>query len=131
MYDTKILTDVGCRSLWEHGKKVGYCVNLTINYYRGLPLCCVDEIALEVDGRPVDPAALILQHQGREIPYLDILKDDFPTDFYWLFGEMLRVVVVQEGGIKQGRHKVKLRLCTRRSYTPTMVSECTKVLTFA
>ncbi|MEJ2758329.1 MAG: DUF6379 domain-containing protein [Anaerolineales bacterium] len=102
MYDTHILTDVGCRSVWERGKKVGYCVNLKINYYRGLPLSCVDEITLEVDGQPVDPATMFLQHQGREYPYLEILKDDFPTVFYWLFGEMLRVVIRQEGCIEQG-----------------------------
>ena len=44
MYDKHILTDEGCRSIWEHGKKVGYCVNIKINYYRGLPLCCIEEI---------------------------------------------------------------------------------------
>ena len=33
MYDTHILTEDGARSVWEHGKKVGYAVNLTINYY--------------------------------------------------------------------------------------------------
>jgi len=131
MYDAHILTDVGCRSIWEHGKKVGYCVNLKINYYRGLPLCCVDEIYLEVDGQPVDPASMFVQTNGREYPYLDILKDDFPTDFYWIFGELLRVVVRKDGGIDQGCHNVKLRLGTRRSYTPTMVSECSKTLTFA
>jgi len=131
MYDAHILTDIGCRSVWEHGKKVGYSINLKINYYRGLPLCCVDEITLLVDGQPVDPASMFLQHQGKEFPYLDILKDDFPTDFYWIFGELLRVVVKKEGGIEQGRHDVKLTLGTRRSYTPTMVSECSKTLTFA
>ena len=74
---------------------------------------------------------MYLQHNGREYPYLDILKDDFPTDFYWLFGEKLRVVVKKEGGIEQGRHTVSVVLKTRRSYTPTMVAECEKVLTFA
>lgn len=131
MYDAHILTDVGCRSVWEHGKKIGYCVNLTINYYRGLPLCCVDEIALEVDGKAVDPADMVLQLRGKEMPYLEILSDDFPTDFYWMLGEHLRVIVKKEGGIPQGRHDVKLKLCTRRSYTPTMVSVCEKTLTFA
>jgi Domain of unknown function (DUF6379) len=131
MYDAHILTDVGCRSIWEHGKKVGYCVNLTINYYRGLPLCCVDEIALEVDGQPIDPADMTVQLRGKEFPYLEILKDDFPTDFYWMLGEYLRVVIKKDGGIGQGRHEVKLTLGTRRSYTPTMVAHCQKVLTFA
>lgn len=131
MYDTHILTDEGCRSIWEHGRKIGYCVNLKINYYRGLPLCCIDEISLEVDGEKVDPSTIVLQHNGREYPYEDILKDDFPTDFYWLFGEKLRVVIKKEGGIEQGRHRVKVTLRTRRSYTPTMVAECEKVLTFA
>ena len=103
MYDQHILTDEGCRSIWEHGQKTGYAVNLTINYYRGLPLCCVDEIQLEVDGESVDPASMVLQHRGREYPYLDILKDDFPTDFYWGFGEKLRVVIKNGTGIEQGR----------------------------
>ena len=53
------------------------------------------------------------------------------TDFYWIFGELLRVVVKKEGGIPQGRHHVGLVLGVRRSYTPTMVSVCEKDLTFA
>lgn len=131
MYDKHILTDEGCRSVWENGRKIGYAVNLTINYYRGLPLSCVDEITLEVDGERVDPDSMILQHRGREYPYKAILSDDFPTDFYWVFGEKLRVVIMKDGGIEQGRHHVKLVLGTRRSYTPTMVATCEKVLTFA
>lgn len=131
MYDTHILSDEGCQSLWEHGKKIGYCVNLKINYYRGLPMSCIDEITLVVDGEPVAPEQMLLQHNGREFPYLDILKDDFSTEFYWIFGEKLRVVVKRDGGLPQGRHSVKLTLGTRRSYTPTMVATCEKTLTFA
>ena len=85
---------------------------------------------LEVDGQPVDPASMLLQHRGREYPYLDVLKDDFPTDFYWLFGEMLTVVVRNGRGIEQGVHHCRLKLGTRRSYTPTMVSYCEKDITF-
>lgn len=131
MYDKHILTDEGCRSIWERGKKIGYCVNIKINYYRGLPLSCIEEIALKVDGHEVDPEIMLVQHNGREYPYLDLLTDDFPTDIYWIFGEKLRVVVLKEGGIEQGRHTVELTLKTRRTYTPTMVSVCEKTLTFA
>ena len=74
MYDAHILTDEGCRSIWEDGKKVGYCVNLKINYYRGLPLCCIDEITLEVDREKVAPETMFIQHNGREYGYLDLLK---------------------------------------------------------
>jgi hypothetical protein len=131
LYDTHCLTDEGCRSVWEDGKRTGYAVNLTINYYRGLPLCCVEAIELEVDGKKVLDKDMVLQHNGREYPYLAILQDDFPTDFYWLFGEKLRVVIKKDGGIEQGKHKVRLRLGTRRSYTPTMWSIYEKTLTFA
>lgn len=131
MHDTHILTDVGCRNEWENGRKVGYAMNITINYYRGLPLCCVDEISLWVDDEKIDPKMLYVQHKGREYAYEEILADDFQTDFYWNFGEYLRVVVRKEGGVEQGVHKVKLRLGTRRSYTPTMVSTCEKMLIFA
>ena len=120
-----------CRSVWEKGEKTGYHINLKINYYRGLPLSCIDEITLAVDGEKVDPATMYVQHNGREYPYLDILKDDMCTDFYWIFGELLTVYVKKPGGISQGVHNVKVVLGTRRSYTPTMVTECEKDLTFA
>jgi len=131
MYDKQILSDAGARSVWENGKKIGYQFNLTINYYRGLPLCCVDQITMEIDGETVDPNLMYVQHRGREYPYPDILKDDFPTDFYWLFGEFLTVFVKNGKGIEQGIHHCKLTLGTRRSYTPTMVSVCEKDVTFA
>ena len=131
MYDAHILTDKGCRSIWEHGKKTGYAVNITINYYRGMPLCCIEEISLEVDGEKVDPETMYLQLQGKELPYKEIWRDDFPTDFYWPLGDLLRVVIRKEGGIEQGIHHVKLTLGTRRSYTDTMYNSCEKDLTFA
>ncbi len=34
MYDSHILTEHDCRNMWEHGKKYGYGVDITINYYR-------------------------------------------------------------------------------------------------
>ena len=131
MYDKQILSNNNARSVWEHGRKYGYQFQVTINYYRGLPLCCVDQITMVIDGEQVPYDQMYVQHRGREYPYLDILKDNFPTDFYWLFGEPITVVVKNGKGIEQGIHHYKLTLGTRRSYTPTMVSVCEKDVTFA
>ncbi len=131
MYATHLLTDTGCRSLWENGKKTGFCLNIRINYYRGLPISCVDEITLEIDGKPVEPETMSVQLNGKQYPYKFILSDDAPTDEYWHHGDLLRILVAQPGGIPQGIHHVKLTLGTRRSYTPTMVDICEKDLTFA
>ena len=131
MYDKHILSNNNARSVWEHGKKYGYQFQETINYYRGLPLCCVDQITMIIDGEQVPYDQMYVQHRGREYAYADILKDDFPTDFYWLFGEPITVVVKNGKGIEQGIHHCKLTLGTRRSYTPTMVSVCEKDVTFA
>ena len=131
MYNKQILSENNARSVWAHGKKYGYQFQVTINYYRGLPLCCVDQITMVIDGEQVPYDEMYVQHRGREYHYPDILKDDFPTDFYWLFGEPLTVVVKNGKGIEQGIHHCKLTLGTRRSYTPTMVSVCEKDVTFA
>ena len=131
MYDKYILSDNNARSVWERGQKYGYQFQVTINYYRGLPLCCVDQITMIIDGEQVPYDQMYVLHRGREYPYLDILKDDVPTDFYWLFGEPITVVVKNGKGIEQGIHHCKLTLGTRRSYTPTMVSVCEKDITFA
>ena len=93
MYDKQILSNNNARSVWEHGRKYGYQFQVTINYYRGLPLCCVDQITMVIDGEQVPYDQMYVQHRGREYPYLDILKHNFPTDFYWLFGEPITVVV--------------------------------------
>lgn len=131
LYERHILTNVGARSVYEKGKRIGYCVNLRINYYRGLPLSCIDSIDLWVDGEHVLPEDMTIQCNGREYPYLHLLADDMETDTYWTFGDYLRVIVAKEGGIAVGAHEVKLRLGTRRSYTPTLVGNCTKKITFA
>ena len=115
MYDAHILTPNNARSVWANGKKYGYQFQIT----------------MEIDGKEVDKSQMYVQHRGREYPYFDILKDDFPTDFYWLFGEPLTVVVKNGEGIEQGIHHCRLTLGTRRSYTPTMVSVCEKDITFA
>ena len=131
LYEKHILTDVGARSVYEHGKRVGYCVNLRINYYRGLPLSCLDSIDLWIDGEHVAPEDMTVQCNGKEYPYLHILSDDMETDTYWLFCDYLRVIIKKDGGIVPGRHEVKLRLGCRRSYTPTLIGNCTKTITFA
>jgi len=131
MYDKQILSDANARSVWANGKKYGYQFQVTINYYRGLPISCIDQITMEIDGEKVPYEQMFIQHRGYEWPYLDILKDTCPTDIYWLFGEPLTVVVKNGEGIEQGIHHCKLTLGTRRSYTPTMVSVCEKDVTFA
>lgn len=131
LYENDILTNVGARSVYEHGRRIGFCVNIRINYYRGLPLSCLDYIVLTVDGETARPEDMIVRCSGKEYPYLHILSDDMETDTYWLFGDYLRVTVLRAGGIEPGRHEVTLNLGVRRSYTPTLESSCTKTLTFA
>ena len=131
MYDKQILSDANARSVWANGKKYGYQFQVTINYYRGLPISCIDQITMVIDGEQVPYEQMYVQHRGYEWPYLDILKDTCPTDIYWLFGEPITVLVKNGDGIEQGIHHCKLTLGTRRSYTPTMVSVCEKDVTFA
>ena len=130
MYDTHVLTDVGARSVYEHGKPVGYAINLRIPYYRGLPLSCIDVIDLWVDGEKIDPETMTIQSQGKEYPYLDIFKDDMETETYWLFGDFLRIVIKKDGGISQGHHYVKAVIGVRCSYSPTRMAEFEREITF-
>ena len=131
MHRTHILSNAGARSVYEKGKRVGYCVNLRISYYRGVPLSLVDFIELWVDGEAVPPEDMTVQCEGKEYPYLDIFKDNFETETWWRFGEYLRVIVKKDGGIPVGHHKVKLHVGVRCSYIPTREATYETVLTFA
>ena len=130
MYDTHVLTDVGARSVWEHGKKVGYQIKLRIPYYRGLPLSCIDVIELWVDGEKVDPETMYVTSQGKTYKYLDIFRDDMETETYWLFGDFLTVTIKKDGGIEQGHHEVRANLGVRCSYSPTRMADYERIITF-
>jgi hypothetical protein len=115
MFDQYILVEDTLRNVVNDGVDVGFEVGLRLPYYRGLGLSMVEDIALEVDGEPVDRAATTLVVHGNSYR-LDAMAGVF--DDRWEMGEVATLRVDRPGGLVPGPHEVAVSERLRISYMP-------------
>jgi len=95
----------------------GFEVQVLLNWYRSLPLSCVQTLELTVDGQPVPRAQIRFLINGRERS-LDELQDLVDEDWYVQDRATLRVKHAPP--VKAGeRHDVALKLGSRIPYIVT------------
>lgn len=94
----------------------GYAVGVRLNWYRSLPLSCIEKVELALDGRPVGPSALRLEVNGRRYQ-LEELEDQVET--FWFVQDSARLLVEQPGVVKEGEtHTVEVEIALRFPYIP-------------
>lgn len=84
-------------------------------YYRGLGLSMVEDIAVSVDGSPVPREAIRFSVRGKTYT-LDEMERVY--DNRWNFGEQARIIVLQDGGLTPGSHRIEFATRLRISYLP-------------
>ena len=95
----------------------GFEVQVLLNWYRSLPLSCVQTLELTVDGQPVPRAQVRFLINGRERS-LDELNDLVDEDWYVQDKATLRVQ--RSLAVKPGEsHDVALKLGSRIPYIVT------------
>ena len=95
----------------------GFEVQVLLNWYRSLPLSCVQTLELTVDGQPVPRAQIRFLINGRERS-LDELNDLVDEDWYVQDKATLRVQ--RSPAVKPGEaHDVALKLGSRIPYIVT------------
>ena len=95
----------------------GFEVQVLLNWYRSLPLSCVQTLELTVDGQPVPRAQIRFLINGRERS-LDELNDLVDEDWYVQDKATLRVQ--RSLAVKPGEsHDVALKLGSRIPYIVT------------
>lgn len=93
----------------------GFLIDLRLPYYRGLGLSMVEDIALSIDGVPIERAHLTLCLHGNRYP-LDALDTAYHDR--WNFGEVATLAVAHPGGLAPGTHRVMVAERLRISYLP-------------
>lgn len=121
-----ILADYG-RNIYSHGERVGYSLDIRICGYRGLPVNQIRALVFEVDGEAIPEECLYIQYENREYPFSDVGTDKIEINWFWKYGDYLRVFFRIPGGIEQGIHDVKFGLALRDHYSST--AYCAKPVT--
>lgn len=127
MFEKYLVQEKGFKNINKNEETVGYQIQLRIPYYRGIPMSCVEELDIEVDGEKVNPDDYIITVKDEEFTF-----DELPTviNHRWEMIEPLTVFVKKDGGLQEGEHEVKAFVSLRISYLPfNNVGEDEKVLT--
>ncbi len=121
-----ILGDYG-RNIYLKGERIGYALDIRICGYRGLPINLIRSLVLEVDGQLIPDDCKFIQYENREYPFDEIGTDKIENNWFWKYGDYLRVFFKIDGGIEQGIHQVNFGLALRDHYSST--AYCSKTVT--
>ena len=121
-YNPLLMHNFG-RNIYEKGEKIGYCVDVRIPGYRGLPINQIQKLCFEVDGQWIDDDCKYIWYDGRDFPISAIGTGRFDNEWMWKYQDYLRVFFKIPGGIPQGVHHVKYGIALRDHYSTTAYCE--------
>ncbi len=115
------------RNIYEKGKKIGYCVDVKIPGYRGLPINQIQQLAFTVDGQWIPDECKYIWYDGKDFPLSDVGTGRFDNEWMWKYQDYIRVFFQIPGGIEQGEHEVEYGVALRDHYSTS--AYCKKIVT--
>jgi len=115
MFEKYIIVEKDTKNIVEDGKVTGFRVAVRVPYYRGLGISMIEDIQLNVDGKPIPSDNLLVELHGNTYSLKAMEKE---ADDRWEFGEVGYLKVLQPGGLPAGEHKVDVLFNLRISYMP-------------
>jgi hypothetical protein len=115
MFDKYMICEGTVRNVAKGGRVEGFEFGARLPYYRGLGLSMVEDVAVTVDGEKI-PRDKVRLTVGPRTYTLDELETEYEA--VWEMGDVAKVTVLKEGGLKAGEHKLELVEQLRISYMP-------------
>ncbi len=107
--DVRILEDSSLKATTD-----GYEVGVRLNWYRSLPISCVEKLVLTLDGQPVDPGAIRFEVNGKQFSLPEMEEG---VEEFWFVQDTARVRVKDPGKVKPGEeHTVEAEIALRFPY---------------
>lgn len=104
----------GIKNFLVNGYTMGYEVKCQYPSYRGTYLSCIEKFDLYIDDERVDDSKINFLINGKNF-LLSQLKDLYSE--YWFILDKAVLRVYHEGGLKQGKHNVRINIKHRIPYT--------------
>ena len=80
---------------------IGYQLKIRLSYYRSLPLSCIEQVTLSIDGTEVPASSIVFIVNDKHFA-LDQLRDLYAE--WWNIVEDATLEVDLPGGLPAGRH---------------------------
>lgn len=127
MFDEELISGEVLRPLRDRG--LGVRVWLRLPWYRSLPLSCIEQIEVEIDGERVADNGVSLSLYGYDHPLSDL-----PAlhDIWWFVLDAADVAVHTQAPLPLGDHQVDVTMQCRIPYNAdrefTQVARCSRLL---
>jgi sugar phosphate isomerase/epimerase len=115
--DTACLSSRGYKNRKnEKGEILGVEIYVRSSYYRGVPLCLVENVEVKIDGVCYGKDKIGFEIDGEEFTFEQMAT---VTAFYWNYGCLATVIVDLPGGLDETRsHDVYFKYNLRTYYLP-------------
>lgn len=117
MAGRQIYNPEGFRNVEKDGKACGFSFEFKLQYYRGITLSIIRDIAVTVDGETFPREAVSITVNGETFS-LEECRTVVSPLYRWEFGEYATVTVAKEGGLAPGEHHISTLQHIAPSYMP-------------
>src|SRR6187397_3147246 len=115
MFEKYMIVENDAENIVKNGKVTGFRFGARLPYYRGIPLSLLEDIVVKVDGEDVPRDTIKFSAHDNTYTLMQMEKE---VDDRWNMGEVAKIIVEKEGGLKKGEHKIFLLLNMRIAYLP-------------
>lgn len=106
------------KNVEQDGKVIGFAFDCRIQYYRGVTLSIIHDIAVNADGEDFKREDIRFTLEGDTFTL-----DEMETviTYRWKFGQFATVTVLKDGGLTPGKHHIKSTQTIAPSYMPMIL----------
>lgn len=116
MNERYLIGEEGVRDYVKDGNVDGFEFSLRVPYYMGVPLSQINIFKVRLDNCDIPSGDVrLMMKTGEAFKLSEILT---VADYHWEYGEKLRVVVLQEGGLPRGKHRLEVEVGVDVIYMP-------------
>jgi hypothetical protein len=101
-----LLVEEGFTNVVKNDQVVGFRIQVGLPYYRAIPLSCVEDIELKVDGEAIDKNDIQFEIRDKLLNFTDL-----PSLFedWWCPTDKAALIIKKPGGLKAGEHNVEAK----------------------
>ncbi len=105
------------KNVVEQGEVTGFQFAFKLQYYRGITLSIIRDIAVTIDGEQIPREDICLTVNGETFT-LEECRTVISPLYRWEFGEYALVTVKKQGGLAAGKHHISTLQFIAPSYMP-------------
>lgn len=92
----------------------GYEIDIHLAWYRSLPLSCIENISLRIDGKEIASADVCIRREGRELSLAELADR---VDDWWFIQDPITLKVRDSAPVGSGsKTNLEVELATRIPY---------------